>query len=98
MSRIMKMGLLGLLCLGIGASPALAGPGKGAKKDPERRFKKLDSNGDGALTLQEMKGKGKKDGAKIEKRFSKLDRNSDGKLSLEELKGKGKKKTKNANG
>jgi hypothetical protein len=94
----MKSGLLGALILGMGVSPVLAGPAKGARKDPEQRFKKLDTNGDGALTLQEMKGKGKKDGAKIEKRFSKLDRNGDGKLSLDELKGKGKKKAKNVNG
>jgi hypothetical protein len=94
MSKFMKAGLLGFLVLGLGVSPALAG--KGGKKDPEQRFKKLDTNGDGALSLQEMKGKGKKEGAKIEKRFQKLDKNSDGKLSLAELKGRTKKKNKSA--
>jgi Ca2+-binding EF-hand superfamily protein len=91
MATIAKAALFGVLVLGIGIAPALAGAGKAAAKTPEQRFAKLDTNGDGALTLQELKGKGKKDAAKVEKRFKKLDRNGDGKVSLEELKAKGKK-------
>ena len=93
MATFVKAGLTGLLVFGLGASSVLAAPGgKGGKKDPESAFKKLDTNGDGSLTVQEMNRKGKKDSAKIEKRFKKLDRNSDGKLSLEEMKAGGKKK------
>jgi hypothetical protein len=95
MATIVKAGLVGVLVLGMGLSSALAAPGKGAGKTPERRFAKLDSNGDGSLTLQEMMGKGKKEAAKVEKRFKKLDKNGDGKVSLAELKAKGKKNKKN---
>jgi Ca2+-binding EF-hand superfamily protein len=96
MWKVIKAGVLGLLVLAMGLSPALAAkPGKG-KKDPDQSFKKLDSNNDGALSLEEMKGKGKKDAATVEKRFKKMDRNSDGKVSLDEMKNRGKKKNKNA--
>jgi EF-hand domain pair len=94
MRSIVKAGLVGVLVLGTGLSSALAAPGKGAGKTAEQRFSKLDSNGDGSVTLQEMTGKGKKEAAKIEKRFKKLDKNGDGKVSLAELKGKGKKSNK----
>jgi hypothetical protein len=96
MTSIVKTGLVGVLVLGMGVSSALAGAGKGAVKTPEQRFSKLDSNGDGSVSLQEMKGKGKKNAAKIEKRFKKLDKNGDAKLTLDELKAKGKKSKKNA--
>jgi hypothetical protein len=63
MSKIMKAGVLGLLVLAMGLSPALAAkPGKG-KKDAstvEKRFKKMDRNSDGKVSLDEMKNRGKK--------------------------------------
>src|SRR3954454_17278003 len=93
MLKVLKASLLGVFVLGMGLSPALAGKGE-KKKDPATAFKKLDANGDGSLSLQEMKGKGKKDAAKVEKRFKKLDANSDSKVSLDELKTGGKKKNK----
>jgi hypothetical protein len=64
-----------------------AGPGRRGG-NPEEFFKKLDSNGDGGISLDEFKAgpRAQKDPAKAEERFKKLDTNSDGKVSLEELK------------
>src|SRR4051794_12465196 len=95
MLSFLKQSLVAVVVLGIGTSFALAAPAKGAKKkDADVAFKKLDANADGNLTIEEMKGKGKKEAAKIEKRFRKMDKNSDGKVSLEEMKSGGKKKAK----
>lgn len=65
------------------------------KPSPEERFKKLDKDSDGSLTLEEFKGKAEGEKAtKAEDRFKKLDKDSDGKLTLEEFKaGAGKKKS-----
>ncbi|MEY5009654.1 MAG: hypothetical protein RLZZ253_793 [Verrucomicrobiota bacterium] len=75
------------------------GEGK-PKANPEEMFKKLDTNNDGSLSLDEYKAgpAGKKDPAKAEESFKKHDKNGDGKLSLEEMTaGGGKKKEKAAN-
>jgi len=68
-----------------------AGPPPGEHKPrptPEDFFKKLDTNNDGVLSLEEFKAGplGKKDPAKAEEIFKKLDTNNDGKLTLEEFK------------
>lgn len=65
----------------------------GKKKDPEAKFKKLDKNSDGKLSLEEFVGKrtGKKK-EKAEKIFKKKDKNADSFLTLEEFKRKKKKK------
>lgn len=55
------------------------------KGNPEEMFKKLDTNNDGFLSLEEFKV-GKKDPAKAEAAFKKHDLNGDGKISLEEFK------------
>ncbi len=73
------------------AAPALAAGQKPKERDPEKVFKKLDTNNDGKLTLEEMKGKGKKDAAKVEKRFGKLDNDGDKAVTLEEFKARKKK-------
>lgn len=72
------------------APTAPAEGGKG-KADPEKAFKKLDSNADGSVSLEEFKAgpMGKKDPAKAEEIFKKKDKDSDGKLTLEEFKAGG---------
>jgi Ca2+-binding EF-hand superfamily protein len=62
------------------------GEGK-PKADPAEMFKKLDSNGDGSISLDEYKAgpAGKKDATKAEESFKKHDKDGDGKLSLEEF-------------
>jgi hypothetical protein len=66
---------------------------KKKKADPEMLFKKLDTNDDGYLSLEEFKkfgamGKGKlaEHPEMLDKMFKKLDTDNDGKLSLEEFK------------
>ena len=93
MTKFVTAVLAGVFLLGLGVGSASAAKGD-KKKDPAQAFKKLDANNDGSLTLQEMKGKGKKDASKVEKRFKKMDKDSDGKLSLAELTDRGKKKNK----
>lgn len=85
MAKFSATGMLGIFVLGLGLSPALAGKAD-KKRDPAQVFSKLDANSDKSLTLDEMKGKGKKDASKVEKKFKKLDTNRDGKVSLEEFK------------
>lgn len=63
-------------------------PGEHKRPSPEEIFKKMDSNSDGCLSLEEFKASrvGKKDPAKAEEIFKKSDANSDGKLTTEEFK------------
>jgi hypothetical protein len=79
------------------ATPATpAAPAETAKRkhDPAKAFKKLDTNGDGFLSLEEFKASphGQKDPAKAEEMFKKKDKDGDGKLSLEEFAAHGGKK------
>jgi Ca2+-binding EF-hand superfamily protein len=90
MKRFISAAVVGVFAFGLGAAPVQAA--KGEKKAPAKAFNKLDKNGDGSITLEEMRGKGKKDASKVEKRFKKLDKNGDGKVSLAEISARGKKK------
>jgi hypothetical protein len=78
-----------------GDKPA-AGAEKKAAPTAEERFKKLDANSDGKVSLDEMKNSpaGKKDAAKAEEMFKKKDKDSDGNLSAAEFAAGGKKKDK----
>jgi EF-hand domain pair len=76
---------------------------KPAKSDRQKAnatqlFKKLDTNTDGHLTLEEFKSgpKGRKDPAKAEEFYKKVDKDSDGKLTLEEFRPRAPKKSKPA--
>ena len=66
-------------------------PGKGGDKpkhEPEAVFKKLDTNADASLSLDEFKAspRAKKDLTKAEEMYKKLDKDGDGKVTLEEFK------------
>ena len=68
-----------------------AGPPPAERKPrptAEEIFKKLDTNNDGVLSLEEFKAgpMGKKDPAKAEEIYKKMDVNADGKVTLEEFK------------
>jgi Ca2+-binding EF-hand superfamily protein len=97
----MKLFPLTLALFALASTAAFAADEKPkGKGNPEELFKKLDTNGDGSLSLDEYKAgpAGKKDPAKAEESFKKHDKNADGKLSLEEMTaGGGKKKEKAAN-
>jgi Ca2+-binding EF-hand superfamily protein len=58
------------------------------KMDPEKVFKRRDTNGDGSISEDEFLAPAKEDKQKeqLKKRFGKIDTNSDGKLSLDEFK------------
>jgi hypothetical protein len=58
----------------------------------EERFKRMDKDGNGSVSLEEFRGKKNAEGAG--EAFKKLDTNSDGALSLEEFSAGGKKKEK----
>jgi hypothetical protein len=70
---------------------APAKPDKAKRPNPEAMFKKLDTSGDGSLSLDEVKAspKGQKDPAKAEGHFKKMDGDSSGGVSLDEFKAAG---------
>jgi hypothetical protein len=79
------------------AAPRAAKPaGEKPKRDPAEVFKKLDTNNDGKISLEEFKAgpAGQKDPAKAEEIFGKRDKDGDKSLSLEEFSAAGGKKNK----
>ncbi len=102
--RLSTLLLVGL-ALVIGATSASAFPdkkkdGKKPKKTVEERFKALDKDESGDLTLEEFLAPIKKDEAKEKAKevFKKKDKNGDEKLTLEEFKGGRKKDGKKKDG
>jgi len=77
------------------AAPA-ADNGAKPKRDPADLFKKLDTNGDGKISLDEFLAgpMGKKDPEKAKEIFKKKDKDGDGFLTLEEFSAHGEKKAK----
>ena len=76
------------LILGLIASTMSFSAAFGADKpkaSAEDKFKKLDTNGDGKLSMDEFKA-GQKDATKAEAAFKKMDKDNDGFLTLEEYK------------
>lgn len=57
------------------------------KMDPAEAFKKMDTNADASVTLEEFKAspRWKKNADKADEAFKKRDKDSDGKLTLEEF-------------
>jgi hypothetical protein len=91
----MKRTLMTLSALAFASTLALADdkpapppPPPGGRPNPEEIFKKLDTNGDGSISLEEFKAgpRAQKDPAKAEEAFKKMDTNGDGKVTLEEFK------------
>jgi len=72
--------------------------GEKRRGNPEEAFKKIDTNSDSGITLEEFKAspRGQKDPAKAEQMFGRRDTNKDGKLDLEEFKARPAKKDKAA--
>ena len=71
------------------------------KPDPEKMFASFDANKDNSISLEEFKGKKRKNevpAEALEKKYAKMDANSDGSVTLDEFKAgmikgeKGKKK------
>jgi Ca2+-binding EF-hand superfamily protein len=76
-----------LVMLGLGFSVATASAADKPKASPEDLFKRLDTNSDGKLTLEEFIGKRTGEAAdKAKANFPKFDKNSDGALDLDEFK------------
>jgi len=66
-----------------------------AERSPEDLFKRMDTNSDSKLTLEEFTGKRAGDKAdKMKAMFAKIDKNGDGSVSLEEFKATRGKKAK----
>ena len=94
---IMKTTIATLSALAIATSLSFAqdkppGPPKGADKrpSPEGIFKKIDTDKNGSINLEEFKAtpRGQKDAVKAEEIFKKIDADSDGKITPEEFKAK----------
>jgi hypothetical protein len=75
-------------------APKPAEPAKEKKPQPfpEERFKKMDKDGNGSLSVEEFRGK--KEAEAAAEAFKKLDANGDGAVSLEEFSAAGKKREK----
>ncbi|MEM0969572.1 MAG: EF-hand domain-containing protein, partial [Verrucomicrobiota bacterium] len=83
--------IFGFASFAVAEEDAGKGKGKGKGKgmpNPAELFSKLDTDGSGAISLEEMKaspmGEKAKDPSKLEERFAKMDADSNGEVSKEE--------------
>ena len=81
---------LGIMAIAASLSYGQDAPKKEGKQppDPEKIFKKLDTNSDGSVSLDEFKAspRGQKNPDKAGEIFKKIDADSNGSISLEEFK------------
>ena len=73
------------------STPAKPEGGDKPKRDPEAMFKRIDSNSDGGITLEEFKASpaGKRNPDKVDEVFARRDKDGDKKITLEEFKAQG---------
>lgn len=86
-SKTLKIGLLGIALCSISFVNGQERKGK-KKGSPEELFKKLDTDANGTISLDEFKAKPMKEESKeamLDKRFNALDANANGELTLEEF-------------
>jgi Ca2+-binding EF-hand superfamily protein len=94
-TTLAALAIAGTFAFAEDAKPAApADKGDKPKHEPAEAFKKIDSNNDNSISLEEFKASpmGKKDPAKAEEIFKRRDKDGDGKLSLEEFTAHGGKK------
>lgn len=71
------------------AGPPPGGPGGDRPRpNPEEMFKKMDTNGDGSVSLEEFKEnpRAKENPDRATEAFKRMDKDNDGKVTLEEFK------------
>lgn len=90
MRKLVTSVLAVLFVLGVSVASAADKP----QRTPEDMFKRLDTNSDSKLTVEEFIGKRTERADKAKEIFAKLDKNSDGSLDLEEFKAMRAKKAK----
>ena len=78
MKKILLSSTFALGILAIGSTAVLAEGGPRGGHGPQMNFERLDTNGDGMLTLEELQARG-------QSKFAETDTNSDGFLDVEEL-------------
>jgi Ca2+-binding EF-hand superfamily protein len=99
MKLFLALSMLAILCGQLQAADEKKADAPGAaagekpKYDPEKAFKKIDTNSDNSVSLDEFKAtkQAQKDLTKAEAAFKRKDKDGDGKLTLDEYKGPAKK-------
>lgn len=81
----LHLGLMAFGILAIGQVSAQATIKQAPKMTPEQRFDKIDTNKDGAITLEEIKRAKGEEAKDADARFKKMDANADGKVTKTEF-------------
>ena len=85
MKNVLKFGIFVLALSAV----SFANAQEKKKASPEKMFKRIDADNNGAISLEEFKAKKMKDESKeamIEKKFAKMDADGNKSLSIEEFK------------